>query len=859
MAGVQVQGRTPNMKPHERTGKDTARSKGWQAPDIKDRLVAAADARDDRGASKYNVAVELAKDKFAGDPDVNKTIFRNAVDEIYNSIRDEGDYTAAEARGENPLQQLGRTIGEGIDSFNTTIGSGLDAAWDWAVGGLAEAVRGKEGGDFARNMFSAEDFAMIPDMAEDILLGMFGPAGIAAAVGKNAAQRTDQIAEALSGRDTVTQEKLSDSQRAGKAVESVLGVGLSAIPGVGKIHAPKAFKKELGAYGKALERAEKAAAKEKGAKLENRRSDTTQPNIKDAEEEVAAAAAAEGAAKEAAEETAEQGTQEAAQAAASQTTEEAAEQAAREATENTAETAEKAAADEAVEEERLLADADAQAAVRADNAAQVAAPKKPKYTPRQIESMARQYERGDIPFEMLDDEVKEEVARRLSNRGTYEDALDMALGKLSTITGDYKNLPEPYQQRVRELLEERVNSRLLSPMENIENKNGWSIPIQQNAWSIPHYTQTTNPVTPLLEAPAPTARQVINNRIKALETAPSVDAVADEGSRALDKYIDDLLENQRRDSEAVKEKVEGLIQNNSDEIDRFLAESQARVPTKAGEETAEKAAGEAAEDVADEMGDGVAEEVAEKNIFSRALDRLMGFGYDETGEKAAARAAKKAAREEEKDPTKSWMQRFRESAAYDPDIDPTMVQLLAQVMRPNTARAAAGKRNLGSRTMENLAMTVPGVALSYVDMIAAAAAADPTSSDPLQAFMNVADSARASGVEYSPDLILPLVMGVGGRRLGRASTNAIRPRGSAPANLAYERLVAANPEYTRWTQRVSRLGRVDAPFQAARAAAAADVIRSQGEGIEATGREDYDDEAYLNRLNYLNSLEADNG
>ena len=214
-------GRTPNTNSSSPSQLNTPKSSSWSDQGSFSRALDAARANNDRGASKYILATQMAKDKFSEDPDVDRTIFRNSVDDIYNSIKEDGDMSAAEVRGENPVQQFGRAVGEGIDTLNKGIGSGLDWLWDNTVGNLVGAFDSGNG-EWVKNLFTGEDLSLLPDIAEDVLLSATGW-GIPLVVGKNFAQRTDQIAEGLSGRDSITGEKLDSWRQLGKLGEAGLG------------------------------------------------------------------------------------------------------------------------------------------------------------------------------------------------------------------------------------------------------------------------------------------------------------------------------------------------------------------------------------------------------------------------------------------------------------------------------------------------------------------------------------------------------------------------------------------------------------------------------------------------------------
>ncbi len=223
---------TPNKNPSYRTfsSKQTPRTENTPQPRLSSSAQKTVNTisknNDDKGASKYVMAVNMAKERFADDPDVNKTIFRNTVDDIYDSMKEEGDKSAADLRGENPLQQFGRGVGQFFDTINNAIGYGLDTAFDATIGNLIDGISGGTAG--AKDWFDAEDMAFIPDLAEDIGLSLIPYAGIPLAMAKNAAQRTDEISEALTGRDSVTQEKLNGWEQGGRVADALLGVGLAA-------------------------------------------------------------------------------------------------------------------------------------------------------------------------------------------------------------------------------------------------------------------------------------------------------------------------------------------------------------------------------------------------------------------------------------------------------------------------------------------------------------------------------------------------------------------------------------------------------------------------------------------------------
>lgn len=229
--------RSSNLDPTKRAGSsagtNTTKSESWAPSQANNLSANIAKQSNNPDAAKYVTAVQMAKDKFKDDPDVNKSIFRNAVDDIYNSIKDENDKSAAELRNENPLQQFGRFIGDSINAINNGIGGALDWVVDNPIAGAWDIITGGQG-QAIRDAFSGEDLAIVPDLLEDVALGALGPVGIGLGVAKNLAQHTDDISEAITGRDSVTQEKIGLDRQLGKAGETLLSTALSAIPGVGK-------------------------------------------------------------------------------------------------------------------------------------------------------------------------------------------------------------------------------------------------------------------------------------------------------------------------------------------------------------------------------------------------------------------------------------------------------------------------------------------------------------------------------------------------------------------------------------------------------------------------------------------------
>lgn len=191
-------------------------------------VIDAANATDNPDGYKYQAAVAMARDSFQDNPKVSEREFKQAIDDIYSTMG--ATKTASEVRGENAFTQAIEGMKNGLDDFNIGIGNGIDAAWDTVFGGIGDALLGKEGGDVARNMFDGSDIAWIPDLIEDIGIGMIPGVGLPAVVAKNLVQNSDNFYEGMFGRDAITQEKLDDGQRAMKMLSGGLNTALASMP-----------------------------------------------------------------------------------------------------------------------------------------------------------------------------------------------------------------------------------------------------------------------------------------------------------------------------------------------------------------------------------------------------------------------------------------------------------------------------------------------------------------------------------------------------------------------------------------------------------------------------------------------------
>lgn len=189
-----------------------------------------SDGKFDSDDMKYQMAVELAQDRLSDVQDVDNNILKKEIDNIYENELG-ASTTGREHRGENGFSDVVNNLNDLFTNVNNGIGNVMDFAFDNTIGNIAGLWGGK---DSVQNMFSGEDLAIIPDIIEDVALASLGPAGIAAAVGKNLIQQSDNIAEAALGKDTITQRSIDAPERIAKGALGLGTAALSGIPGVGK-------------------------------------------------------------------------------------------------------------------------------------------------------------------------------------------------------------------------------------------------------------------------------------------------------------------------------------------------------------------------------------------------------------------------------------------------------------------------------------------------------------------------------------------------------------------------------------------------------------------------------------------------
>lgn len=194
---------------------------------------------------KYQYAVQLAKQDLGGDTS-DDAEFRNLVDSYYEQM--DPETSAEDMRGETMVTQAIRGVGEAYDQVNDTLGDGIDWLWDNTAGnvagffgGVADLFTGGQtdfGDEWRQGVsdwVSPETADAIASMGTGMLVSAIPGVGVPLSIGLTAAQNSDDLYEALSGRDGVSLEELDANQRLGRFGSAVLDTALAAAPAVGKL------------------------------------------------------------------------------------------------------------------------------------------------------------------------------------------------------------------------------------------------------------------------------------------------------------------------------------------------------------------------------------------------------------------------------------------------------------------------------------------------------------------------------------------------------------------------------------------------------------------------------------------------
>ena len=185
---------------------------------------------------KYQAAVDMARMKMndmggsRGNPFGND--FKRTIDDYYGRMT--GGKKGGDIRGDNIFTDAIDGLNGLINGFNVGIGNAADAVFDNTVGNVA-GLAGEGLGNTVKNLFTGEDLAIIPDVAEDVLLYAVAPP---AALAKNAIQMSpymsDFVSGLTSGKSAVTQEDVNGWQTAANGLLGIGGTALAALPMAGQ-------------------------------------------------------------------------------------------------------------------------------------------------------------------------------------------------------------------------------------------------------------------------------------------------------------------------------------------------------------------------------------------------------------------------------------------------------------------------------------------------------------------------------------------------------------------------------------------------------------------------------------------------
>lgn len=231
----------------------STRSRGDKGDEDFDYSAAAktAEGTDNSDGHKYQVAVERAR-QIAGD-DVSESQMRDLVDAEFAKLNPTA--TGEQMRGEDNFGA--RAVGginDAIDTVTGLAGDGIDLVWDGLagnaaglLGGLAGLLTGnddwgKNANEFVSGLVGDDgnggptilDTDMLGDVALDLALSAIPGVGVPIMLGKSVLQNSNNIREAIDGRDSISGERLDGGQIATKGLAALADVALSALPGIGK-------------------------------------------------------------------------------------------------------------------------------------------------------------------------------------------------------------------------------------------------------------------------------------------------------------------------------------------------------------------------------------------------------------------------------------------------------------------------------------------------------------------------------------------------------------------------------------------------------------------------------------------------
>lgn len=196
-------------------------------------------------AAKWQHAVQLAREDFGENADTDDRKFLERAEGYYATMDPES--TADQVRGKNAFTSAVENVAHGIDGVNDFLGDGVKGAWDLLAGGGAEALGGLVGmftgdedtasdwRDFTEGVIDDETADALASIGTNLAVSAIPGFGVPASIALAGLQNADDINEALTGRDSVTLQKLDDDEQTGRAINAALDLGMSALPGIGKL------------------------------------------------------------------------------------------------------------------------------------------------------------------------------------------------------------------------------------------------------------------------------------------------------------------------------------------------------------------------------------------------------------------------------------------------------------------------------------------------------------------------------------------------------------------------------------------------------------------------------------------------
>lgn len=196
-------------------------------------------------AAKWQHAIQLAREDFGENADTDDRKFLERAEGYYATMNPES--TADQVRGKNAFTSSVEDVAHGIDGVNDFLGDGVKGAWDLLAGGGAEALGGLAGmltGDentasdwrnFTEGIIDDNTADALAAIGTNLAVSAIPGFGVPASIALAGLQNADNINEALTGRDSVTLQKLDDNEKTGRAINAALDLGMSVLPGIGKL------------------------------------------------------------------------------------------------------------------------------------------------------------------------------------------------------------------------------------------------------------------------------------------------------------------------------------------------------------------------------------------------------------------------------------------------------------------------------------------------------------------------------------------------------------------------------------------------------------------------------------------------